>query len=364
LLVSKTQGQSQFSSSPSKVFWGGPDRSSRCLRDLLEERIHAVPSGGEILWVTYYFRDEGLASALVQAKSRGVRVRVAIEGNPRTGAVNSSVRKLLESDNGLGPGWRAIRHRLVDNRFFRTSRLHEKLYYFSHPVPSVLVGTFNPSGNQPEEPGIIRKIGDQDRGHNLLVNIIDPVLVEGLYGHALHLFNAFHGPWERYLPRNNKVVTSGKTRILFFPRSKWTDFNALFTGLESGSTLRMAVSHLNDRGICKRLIALAQRDVQIEIIAHDTLRRVPRWVEEQMLRHEIIFHRYNHPEGLPMHNKFILIDAGGLKTAAFGSMNFSVRSLHANHELLVISEDRGLYRELLDRWNEISKEINGLYCNT
>ncbi len=96
--------------------------------------------------------------------------------------------------------------------------------------------------------------------------------------------NALHGPWERYLPQNNKVLSSGNTRILFFPRSKWADFDDLFDGLEAGNSLRIAVSHLNDRGICKRLFALSRRGVQIEIIAHDTQRRVPSWVEKQMLR--------------------------------------------------------------------------------
>jgi phosphatidylserine/phosphatidylglycerophosphate/cardiolipin synthase-like enzyme len=224
----------------------------------------------------------------------------------------------------------------------------------------VLVGTFNPSGNRPEDPDVIRIIGDQDRGHNLLYNISDPVLVDGLYGHAEHIINTFHGPWERYLPRNNKVVTSGKTRILFFPRSKWTDFNALFTGLESGNTLRIAVSHLNDSGICKLLFALAGRGVHIEIIAHDTLRRVPQWVEEQMLRHEIVFHRYGHPEDLPMHNKFMLIDAQDRHTVAFGSMNLSVRSLRANHELLVVCEEQQLYQAFHSRWDDMRREIETL----
>ena len=280
-----------------------------------------------------------------------------MEGNPRTGDANSRVRKLLENAGGLSAGLRAISHRLVDNRFFRISRLHEKLYYFSHPAPSALVGTFNPSGNLPEDRDIIQKIGDQDRGHNVLVDIIDPVLVEGLYKHALHLFGSLHGPWERYLPQNNKALSSGNTRVLFFPRSKWADFDELFDGLEAGDSLRMAVSHLNDRGICKRLFALSRRGVQIEIIAHDTQRRVPSWVEKKMLQNKIAFHRYIHSEGLPMHNKFMLIDAKDRHIVTFGSMNLSVRSLRTNHELLVISEDQALCQVFQRRWEDIQREM-------
>lgn len=357
MLDSTNPDRSDSNSSPFRVYWGGPDRPSRCLRDLLEKRIHAVPRGGEILWLTYYFRDEGLASALVQAKHRGVKVRVAIEGKPRTGAVNSRVSKCLQCDGGLAPGgFRAINHCLADNRFFRTSRLHEKLYYFSHPTPSVLVGTFNPSGNTPEDPEILNKIGDQDRGHNMLVDIHDPVLVEGLYNHAGHLFGAPHGPWERFLPENNRIVSSGTTRILFFPRWQRHDLDLLFEGLKLGSTLRVAVSHLNDRRICKHMLNMAREGVNIEVIAHDTQRRVPSWVEKQMLQNGIAFRRYVHAEKLPMHNKFMLFESSQRRIVTFGSMNLSVRSLHANHELLVISEDNFLYQEMEKRWHAMLRE--------
>ena len=348
----------QTTTDASQVFWGGPDLPERRLRDLLEERIHATPSGGEILWVTYYFRDEGLATALLQARNRGVRVRVVMEGAPRTGAINKRVIGLLKGADGLGSGLRCLKHHLPDNRFFRRCRLHEKLYYFSHPAPGALVGTFNPSGNIPEDPAVLRKIGDQDRGHNMLVEIREPTLVAGLYSHAEHLFAGQHGPWERFLPRNNLVLASGSTRVLFFPRSEWSAFDALFDELEPGSHLRMAVSHLNDRGICKRLFSLARQRVKIEIIAHDTKRRVPSWVEQQMLENDIIFIRYVHPEGLPMHNKFMLFETAGKRTSAFGSMNLSVRSLRANHEVLVVSEDLYLFQAMETRWDSMSQEIN------
>ena len=39
------------------VCFGGPDLPARRLRNLLEEQVRAVPGGGSIDWVTYYFRD-------------------------------------------------------------------------------------------------------------------------------------------------------------------------------------------------------------------------------------------------------------------------------------------------------------------
>lgn len=339
-----------------QIFWGGPDRPQRFLRDLLEQRIHEVPSGGEILWVTYYFRDEGLAQALLKASQRGVKVRVVIEGKPRTEAANSRVIELLAAEGALGKNLRVLSHNRLDKQFKR-SRLHEKLYYFSHPEPCVLVGTFNPSGNLPEDPVIIREIGDQDRGHNVLVEILDQKLVVGLYAHAHRLFCSTHGPWERFAPASNRNLTSGKTRILFFPRLRSKIYDRLFVGLGVGDSLRIAVSHLSDPDSCKRLLSLASQGVHIEVLAHDTERRVPSWVEEQMLNSEIIFNRYVHPGNLPMHNKFMLIDTPESQIIAFGSMNLSVRSLHVNHELLVISEDTFLYQEVEQRWQAMLQEL-------
>jgi len=340
-----------------RVFWGGPDRPLRFLRDVLEERIHAVPRGGEITWVTYYFRDEGLAKALLKARQRGVKVRVVVEGKPRTKTVNSQVNKILKDKDGLGGNLRVLTHRIIDIRFLRRCRLHEKLYYFSHPTPCALVGTFNPSGNHLEEPDVIQKIGDQDRGHNVLVEITDSCLVEGLYLHAQRMFRMSHGPWERFLPESNRVVVSGQNRILFFPRSKRKDLSLLFEDLGENCSLKMAVSHLNDSGFCKRLFGLARRGVHIEILAHDTKRRVPEWVEKKMLQNGIIFNRYIHPEGLPMHNKFMLIETPEQQTVIFGSLNLSVRSLHVNHELLVIGISPYLCKAFWQRWDDMLTEM-------
>lgn len=119
----------------------------------------------------------------------------------------------------------------------------------------------------------------------------------------------------------------------------------------------MAVSHLNDPGVCKRIVALARQGVHVEILAHDTRRRVPSWVEKKMLQNGITFNRYVHQDGLPMHNKFMLIETPERHLLTFGSMNLSVRSLHTNHELLVIDESPDLYEMFRLRWDEMLREV-------
>jgi phosphatidylserine/phosphatidylglycerophosphate/cardiolipin synthase-like enzyme len=107
------------------------------------------------------------------------------------------------------------------------------------------------------------------------------------------------------------------------------------------------------------LLTLKKRGMSIEILAHDTERRVPHWVENLLDAH-LLFRRYRHPQGYPMHNKFILIDTHGTREVIFGSMNFSKRSLHANHELLVVSSSPFLYDAFETRWKQMLDETEAL----
>ncbi|GKT09074.1 phospholipase D-like domain-containing protein [Desulforhabdus sp. TSK] len=344
---------------PCRVFFGGPDLPPRALRDLLHSHVSSVPAGGEIFWATYYFRDEALAGALVQARKRGVSVRLTLEAHPRTPQVNRPVMEMLQRAGNLGDHVRPLRHIWPDNLAPRIPRLHIKLYYFSHPEPHALVGTFNPSGNQPEDPDVIAEIGDQDRGHNYLVEITDSRLVQPLRDHALLLHTQLHGPWERLLPSNNRVLQAGDTCLYLFPRLLRDVLRQELLTLPTGTTLRMAVSHMNDMRIAKTLGLLAKRGISLEILAHDTERRVPRRIEDRLGEH-LVFRRYSHPEGLPMHNKFILIDTLRCRKVVFGSMNLSKSSLHANHELLAISTSPFLYEAFRDRWDQMMHEAEAM----
>jgi len=201
-----------------EAIFGGPDRPRGYLRDKLSEHITAVPSGGEIDWVTYYFRDRRLAQDLLQARHRGVRVRLTLEKSPRTGRANEQVLSMLSGPDGLGDGLRAVAHRLLPGLLW-TPHLHEKIYCFSHPRPIALVGSFNPSGDDPEtEPDVIDEILDHDRGHNLLVGIHGDALVDGLVQHTRRMHDGGHGILERFDNQLNKPLRDTDTTILFWPR--------------------------------------------------------------------------------------------------------------------------------------------------
>ena len=333
-----------------RVFFGGPDKPSGFLRDLLFRHVESVPPGGEILWATYYFRDLGLAEALVRARHRGVTVKLCIEASPKLKSANDAVCRRLASADGLGPGLRPIRHLLP-------AHLHEKVYIFSHPSPVAFIGSFNPSGNTPEDPIVIREIGDQDRGHNYLAEVDDQPVVQSLRRHVLSLYAGKLRMLEDYIKPTNEDLRSERFSIFYFPRPDVSIVSRLLSDRKYES-VRIAVSHFRDRQLVRLLARLAQGGARVEVIAHDTLRRVPLWIEAFAKAKGIAFVRYAHPLGLPMHSKFILLAGAGFRRVLFGSMNLTRTSLLLNREILVTADDEpDIFDVFNARWEHMLTEI-------
>lgn len=314
-----------------QVFFGGPDQPSGILRDLLARFVDAVPQGGEILWTTYYFRDLALAEALVRARQRGVAVKLCLEASPKLTSANQAVQARLTAADGLGDGFRAIKHLLP-------AHLHEKIYYFSHPKPVVLVGSFNPSGNTPEDPEVVRRIGDQDRGHNCLIALDEPQAVASLKKHVLSL-HADRPGLATYFDRPTRSdFTGGRLSLFHYPRWDWRVIDRLI-GEQKYDRIRIAASHFRDSSVARLLGRQVKDGASVTVIAHDTLRRVPRRIEAFARAQGLDFIRYAHPQGLPMHCKFMLLEAKDLKRVLFGSMNLTLTSRYLNNELLAALDD-------------------------
>jgi hypothetical protein len=336
------------------VYFGGPDQPPGCLRDLLAERIDAVPSGGSIDWVTYYFRDRRLAAGLARAHARGVRVRVTLDGRPRTPHANAAVIGLLRE--ALGEGLRVVKV-ATDNwswgKLFRP-RLHEKLYCFSGPEPVAFIGSFNPSGDQPElEPDVIREIGDQDRGHNVLVALRDPEIVEPLVEHARLLHRGRHSALDRFRPAANRTLETADLNVHFLPRWRADPIDLLLERCGTGNRVRIAASHLSGASSLRTLTALAERGAELAILAENTPRRVPPEIERRLRAAGASIERVVHSEGLPMHAKFTLIDGGRERSAMFGSFNWTEPSRHLNREIAAITTDPALFDAFEARWDQL-----------
>ena len=342
-----------------EIFFGGPDLPAYRLRDLLAERVAAAPPGGTIDWVTYYFRDRRLAKELLRAHRRGVKVTVTLESHPRTVHANESVIAMLSGPNGLGQGFRALslQYAPMPLGIMLKPHLHEKLYCFSHPRPTAFIGSFNPSGDGPEDdPAVIGEIGDQDRGHNVLVGIREIPLVKALVEHARWIHRAQCIFPYRFSMAANRAVKGEDTDIHFWPRIRSHPAMQFFLRLGTGARIRIAASHIKGAPVVKAIMRIAGTGANMEILAGPTLRRVPVSVEQRLTKAGIPFQRITHPDGLPMHNKFVLAEKSGKRWVIFGSFNWTVRSHWLNHEIGAISANEQLFDAFAERWEVLAAQ--------
>lgn len=339
-----------------EVHFGGSDRPAGALRDLLAERIAAVPGGGSIDWVTYYFRDRLLAQALADASSRGVRVTLVLEGRPRAAHANDAVISILGAPGGLGPGLRVIRMPGIPAPpgLAWKPQVHEKIYCFSHPGPVAFIGSFNPSGDRPEDhPEMVAAIGDHHVAHNALVAIRDPAIVDYLAAHVRVLHR--DGPWllRRRAPDIARERDFGDTQVYFWPRRGPHPVERLLERYGAGSRVRIAASHIRNPRSVACLQRLAQRGAEVEITAEHTERRVPRRMERRLIAAGIRFARRGAEANIPMHLKFVLAESGEGRHAVFGSFNWTLPSYWLNHEVAVVTRDEPVFAALDRRWQEV-----------
>ena len=336
-----------------EVHFGGPDQPPRRLRNVLLEKVERTPAGGAIDWLTYYFRDRELARALIKARQRGARVRVTLAAKPRIAAANESVIRLLRADDGLGPDLTLVNIAGLPAVAGRSRRpqLHAKLYCFSHPDPVAYIGSFNPSGDAPEQhPEIIHEIGDQDRGHNLLVGIKDATLARHLRDHARRLHADPPGLLYRFRRVADHDILCGDTRLYFWPRLTSHPVPALLERFARGAKVRIAASHIRSLAAARRIGALAGRGAAVEIIADATRRRVTPAAERILSAAGARFRRLRHAESTPMHLKFVLAQTDSRYWSVFGSYNWTLPSFWLNHEIAAVTENADLFHALRQRW--------------
>ena len=328
-----------------RLHFGGPDLEPRILRNLLKQQIEAVPPGGEIVWTTYYFRDRDLASALVAACDRGVHIHLRIEGKPRCRAANANVLEMLRA-HGLRGGLQVCGAEAWKHSKF--GNLHSKIYVFSHPVPTVLVGSFNPSGDMPEEEAIIAEIGDQDRGHNLLVEFTEPGVVSALRHRAINS----PGILGRLRPAQNRATGSRLTTVWSYPRLSPDVVGRHLRSLRQ-PTVSAAISHLKGGSLATALCDIARKGGEVRLIVHDTERRVPSRAVAELKAAGISVHRFSNDEGLPMHCKFLLASDAGTETAFLGSLNHNLRSYYLNEEVLLSTREPDIVSGLKARMEQL-----------
>lgn len=342
-----------------EIHFGNPTQPTGYLRDVLESHVAAIPSGGAIDWSTYYFRDIRLAESLLQAHKRGVKVTVNLPVTPRVSEANKAVIRMLSGPNGLGDGLSVVTFPGIPAPPGRAwkPQLHEKLYCFSHPKPIAFVGSYNPSGNNPEtQPEIIREIGDQDRGYNVLVGISETSLVQYLIEHVRRLHQASPGLFYRFTDEANRFIEGSDATIHFLPSLRPHPVIQFLNQFGAGAYVRIAASHIRTKSAADIMIALARRGAEVEIIAESTHRRVTPNVEQRLIASGIRFRRAHISGGIPMHLKFVLIENAGQVWSIFGSFNWTRPSFWLNHEIIVISSNPLIFHEFSSCWNMLKNE--------
>ena len=327
------------------VHFGGPREPPGQLRNLLLTRVGAARPGSSIRFATYYFVDQPLARALIAASDRGVNVTLVLDADPRHDGANDPVIALLKR-HGLDGG--------LTIRSTRLGALHTKIYLFSDPRPVALVGSFNPSGGPTASPALLADIGDQDHGHNLLVEIAGPGLVRVLAKYVDQL--ASGSARSRFSPQQNWIYRDRDTQLYFYPRLLPNPIKADLRRLGKGDRVWIAASHLDSTFVAP-LREAAARGAEVKLIVHATERRVPQEAVRALRAAGVSTRRYSHPRDLPMHAKFVLLERGGKPLSYFGSFNLNRSSRLFNDELLVRSEDASLFRTLLKRFNQIEREL-------
>ena len=79
--------------------------------------------------------------------------------------------------------------------------------------------------------------------------------------------------------------------------------------LRRGDRLRGAISHLKKGELTRQLNEAVGRGVSVELLVHDTERRVPSELVDELSRSGIDIVRVAGRDDLPMHAKFVLIEA-------------------------------------------------------
>jgi phosphatidylserine/phosphatidylglycerophosphate/cardiolipin synthase-like enzyme len=191
----------------------------------------------------------------------------------------------------------------------------------------------------------------------VLVGIREPALVAGLVSHARWIHASRHGILNRFIAGGNGPLKGMDTEIHFLPRVGPHAAASFLRRFGEGVRIRVAASHLNGSTSINTMLRIARQGASLEILAEPTLRRVSLRAERKLTAAGVPFRRVTHPEGLPMHNKFVLVEQGTRRWVIFGSYNWSTMSFWINQEICVISSQPRLFEAFAERW----KVLESLY---
>ena len=342
--------------SGSNVYFGGPDLKKNNLRDKLLHSIDAIPEEGSIDWMCYYLNDISILNALIKASSRGVAISIFVDANPRVPNVNALGLRYLRENAAKNINIIAARKKPLWEYLGLNwhPHFHSKLYYFSHPVPHVYIGSYNPTAGADELPEeIVSEIGDHSISHNVLVNIKDRETVALLRKYIGNMHQRRFRSRARLNSWHNRTHCTEEWKINFLPSVATHPVRNLLTKNEEAD-IKCAISHLKGPGIKQVLTAALRSGKKLEVLLDSTERRVPRQILSFFEQNKIQYYQPELPANCLMHNKYILYKSATESKVTFGSYNWSARSRYLNHELIVTTDNNKLVSDFHTRWNQLT----------
>ena len=339
---------------PSQTIFAGPDKKTQLLRDTLLKQVNNTPSGGTIRWMCYYFYEPVLLDALISAAKRGVKIEIIVEGRPRTQPVSQLCREMFEQHPCIDITY--VQQKSVWEYMGITwhPHMHSKLYYFSHPTPHVLVGSYNPTaGPESMNESLVDQIGNHALSHNVLVRLDDASIVEHLLDYVMKMKRKSFAHTARISNSRRRHYSDKYYQIYFLPRLASHPVTRLLAKKTRNAQIRCAISHLKGPAIARPLLAAARHGNHVEIILGQSKRRVSGRQLSLLDKHEIKYHQLDNGSNLLMHNKFIICQSPGEHGVLFGSFNWSMRSWWLNHEILVYTKDNNIVNAFEQRWQEM-----------
>ena len=334
------------------TYFGGPDLEKNALRNILLKHIQNVPANGHICWMCYYFNEPKLFNALIEAAERGVQIELVIDASPRTPEINAACLSMLKNHQCIQiievttmPFWQYLG---IDWH----GHMHSKMYYFSHPGPHVLIGSYNPTTDSNQiKPDLIEKIGDHTISHNTLIQIDSTSVINLL----LRYFKTIKKNTlnNRFSHLHNNIHCNDNWSIHFLPRWKKHPVITLLKQQDDNAEVKCAISHLKGPGILNPLIHARKKGKHIKLLLDSTARRVSQKQLKSLDKYNILYHQIPMQDQALMHNKFIIYKSEKSNCVMFGSFNWSRRSWWLNHEIIACSYDKNIIAAFEQRWNQM-----------
>ena len=295
-----------------------PEAGKQPLLDLINNAHKSVSL------VVYEFEDDdqnsatNIATALLNAKLRGVNVRVIINGFDKPNSYELWARNYLDKNR--------IDYRVATDKFVYT---HQKTLIVDET--QALIATFNCVDT---------------RKSNYFARTRDFAVITSSSDEVLEVAALFECDWQNAAKHTADTPAMTVSSLVCSPVNARAKLSALIRNAKSALYLyQQELGDLNshNEGLCRDVAEAAERGVDVRVICSDmdaNLREV-QYLRKHGASIEVV---RSSKSNLYIHAKVYLVDG---KLAEIGSINMTTNSLERNRELGIITDNPAIIEQLL-----------------